>query len=104
MNTLAMIFGYLCLTIIFGFVCRPVLRGVSAGLFETVLYYKAGCSYKTVLKQFLASFTTYPFRWIFRGKSCESFSIGGSGWWGIFNWSFDKSLNRKSSKNKESTK
>ena len=84
---------------------RPLLRGFSYGLWETVIIYKCGVSFWRVFKRFVRTvFIDLP-SWGFLNNP-SSITNNAGGWYGIFRWRLNKSFTRAKSirENKEAAK
>lgn len=97
MNNVAMAIGYAAMLLVAVLAIKPLLRGLSHGLFETVLYYKCGVSVGRVFKRFVrAVFVDFPF-WGFANSNTTSITNNLSGWHGVFSWHFKKDFTRANS-------
>lgn len=89
--------GVLVCLILLAAILKPFARGWSHGIYETILYYRAGADLGRVFTRFLFALLIEPFVWL--GKSTTtSITNDKAGWYGIFSWRYDKDLNRKASK------
>lgn len=98
MNTIAMCVGYAVMLVLLAVMLQPLLRGLSYGLWETVVFYKCGVSFWRVFKRFLrALFVDLPL-WGILNSGVSNTSNNVSSWSGIFRWSFRKEFTRAISK------
>lgn len=100
-----LITGLVIFPIIAVLASRPLLRGLSYGLWETVVFYKCGVSFWRVFKRFVRTvFIDLP-SWGFL-NSTSSITNNAGGWYGIFSWRLKKSFTRANSirENKETAK
>ena len=96
-NTVALVIGYIALAWIALFCMRPLARGLSHGLYETVLYWKAGVPALRVLKRGVrALYFDFPL-WGFLNSTTTSTSIGPASWGGVFRWHFRDGFTRSNS-------
>lgn len=98
MNTFAMWFGYAVLVILALLIARPLARGLSYGLYETVVFYKCGISMWRVFKRFVRAVFVDLFVWGLLNSGVENTSNNESSWSGIFRWSFRKTFTRAAGK------
>lgn len=98
MNTFAMLFGYAVLIILALLILKPMLMGLSYGLWETVCFYKCGVSGWRVFKRGFRAVLWDTFTWRFINGYTESVSNNEASWSGIFRWSFRKTFTRAAGK------
>lgn len=92
--TACLLTGLVILPIMAFISCRPLLRGLSYGLWETVIFYKVGVSYWRVFKRLMkAVFINFPF-WGLLNSTTSSITNNAGGWYGIFSWRLEKSFTR----------
>ncbi|AFH14917.1 hypothetical protein LU11_gp386 [Pseudomonas phage Lu11] len=92
-----LITGFVVLPIMTAIAMRPLLRGLSHGLWEVVIFYKCGVSFWRVFKRFVrAVLIDLPF-WGLMNGSVTRVTNNVAGWYGIFRWSFEKDFNRANS-------
>lgn len=94
---ICMIVGFCVTPFLIVFLTRPLLRGLSYGLYTAVLYYKGGAHWGHIVIQILRAIFVEPLLWI-GNNSQQSSSNNMSSWYGIFGWHFKKEYNRKASK------
>lgn len=93
-TAVATLMGYAILMYFAVLALRPVARGLSYGLWETVVFYKCGVSMFRVFKRFLrAVLIDFPF-WGFLNTHTTSITNNMAAWRGAFSWSFEKSFTR----------
>lgn len=92
-----LVVGVLVTTVAICFMLRPLARGLSYGMYETVMYYRGGAKIRYVVVQFFNGLIFEPLRWL--GKSnMQSISNNMTSWSGVFSWSFKKEFTRANSK------
>lgn len=77
---------------------RPLLRGFSHGLYEVVLFWKAGVSAFGMFKRCVKLLFIDIWFWHLLNSTTTSTSCGPASWSGIFSWSFRKGFTRANSK------
>ena len=77
---------------------QPMLRGLSYGLHETVMYYKGGADLGRVFTRFLRALTFDFLTWGIINSTTQSVSNDMCSWYGIFRWHFKTEFTRKASK------
>lgn len=96
-TVIATIIGYAVFLYFAVYALRPLARGLSYGLWETVVFYKCGVSMFRVFKRFLrAVFIDFPF-WGFLNTYTTSITNNVSSWHDVFAWRFEKSFTRANS-------
>lgn len=97
LNTLALGIGYTAMLITLAFILRPVARGLSHGLWETVVMYKLACPMSRVFKRLARAFYFDMPLWGFLNTNTTQITNNLSGWYGIFGWHFKAKFNRADS-------
>ena len=92
-----LIVGNVVFPIMIFLAARPLLRGLSYGLWETVVYYKAGCGTWAVVKRFMWAVLFDLFFWSLANQGTQEVSKGGACWTGLFGWYFRKEFTRANS-------
>lgn len=90
--------GFVVFPIICGYFLRPIMRGTSHGLYEVVLYWKAGVPMWGMFKRVLKLIFIDVLFWGVMNSSVTKTSIGPASWYGIFGWYYEKSFTRANSK------
>lgn len=90
--------GFVILPVLVFLASRPLLRGLSYGLYETVVFYKCGISMWRVFKRFMRAVFVDLFVWGLLNSGVENTSNNESSWSGIFRWSFRKTFTRAAGK------
>jgi hypothetical protein len=98
LNGFAMGVGYVVLLFVLIYILRPMLRGLSYGLYETVMYYKGGADLGRVFTRFLRALTLDLLTLGDINSNTQSVSNNMCSWYGIFGWHFKAEFNRKASK------
>lgn len=98
LNTIALGIGYTVLLFVLARSLRPIARGLSHGLWETVVIYKLGCSMWRVFKRFARAFYFDLPLWGLLNSNTTNISNNLSSWSGIFGWHFKDGFNRADSK------
>jgi len=96
--------GFVVFPIMLALAARPLARGLSHGLWETVVYWKAGVPIWKTFKRLLRAFWFDLWFWHLINSTLDNESIGGAYWWGVFGWSFKKEFTRANSTRKQATK
>lgn len=92
-NTLALGIGYVVIMATIYYCTRPILRGLSYGLFQMVLLIKIGAPLRMILKALAFALFREPIAW-FGKNSTVNISDNYSTWSGIFQWHYSKKLHR----------
>lgn len=90
--------GFVILPVMTFLASRPLLMGLSYGLWETVCYYKCGLPMWKVFKRLFIAVLWDTFTWRFINGYTESVSHDEGSWSGIFRWSFRKTFTRAAGK------
>uniref|UniRef100_A0AB39CEV2 Holin n=1 Tax=Pseudomonas phage HRDY3 TaxID=3236930 RepID=A0AB39CEV2_9VIRU len=96
--------GFVVFPIMLAILAKPLARGLSHGLYEVVLYWKADVSLWGVFKRFLkVIYFDFPL-WGILNSTTTKTSIGPACWYGVFGWYYEKSFTRANSKRKNAEK
>jgi hypothetical protein len=90
--------GFVVLPVLTLLASRPLLRGLSYGLYETVVFYKCGVSMWRVIKRLIKAVLWNTFTWQLLNPGLQNTANNESSWSGIFRWSFRKTFTRAAGK------
>lgn len=98
------IVGFILFPIMLAILAKPLARGLSHGLWEVVLYWKAGVPLWGVCKRLLRVLYYDLWLWGLLNGTLTSNSVGPASWYGIFGWHFKAGFTRANSKREEQAK